>query len=119
MEIKIEITSPDNVPRIQDELEQCCNIKSFGEWTYNEFSIGEKALYRLIDKDEKKTVIAFLIEELDDGCVLIPAHCKGEKEPPFPMLSACIVDVIGLVISNMWSSINRISIIKESDNTVQ
>ncbi len=33
------------------------------------------------DNDENKTVIAFLIEDLDDGCVLIPAHCKGEKEP--------------------------------------
>lgn len=112
--MQIKVYTSHNVLEINTLFIDKCINNSINEWRYKQFSIGENAIFKTIEKGGNTIIIAFLIEEIDEGFTLSPAQIKGERILSFSEVTSFITEIIGLLVNKMWDSIDHITIVKNN-----
>lgn len=114
MNLTIYACARKDVSELKEDLIHQCQQGEFGGWSYKYFSLGEEAIYKSISGNGTTRIVAFVIEEEEDGLVLSPAQMKGDSDLSFNQFSNCFGDIVNLLINNLWKSIEAILIKKRN-----
>lgn len=113
MEILINVEIKEDVAKVHAELIDLCTNNV--TWSYKKYSMYEEAIVKQVPVDlDNNTMrtIAFLVEERDDSILLVPARVRGEALIPPDIIRHSIVEIIDLLINNIWDMIITISVTK-------